>query len=717
MINHRLRKCVLAAAFAGLGAGAGGIAIADNVELGTITVKGEGMRDADRSFTVNTISQDTISGRRWENPLGIFLEAPGVEVRAIQSGSVADFITVRGMGSGGHGGDLGLSLDGVSLNEAEGHSDGYADTNVIIPLEISNFSVYKGPVSPLYGNFARAGVMAVETRKSGEYTDLHLTGGSYGTYDGQVAFGRNVDMPFGPLQLNGAIQGYESENWRDNGRFTKMNAALRGSYMLTDQTELALSLRGHGARSQGVGNITTAQFESGWDGRRAQSPWAATQFDGAEKDYSSQRIDLNHVFNDNLKLLTWYYQTKMFLVRWESNTPGPATPYLPDQPNGTTFDPVSGVPTIRTGSSQIERSHDRSVQAIGASLNGSHEIGNIPSSWVFGVEYYDEETHENQWQTYARNRAIFVERNGVGAFEQQFKTKDHDFTTTTTSVFGQIDLDINRYFRPTLGFRYDNVDQTGDERTPYNNGAGNRDYDQSYDAITPKIGVRSAVHDRWELRANYSEGFATPTIAQRQTDSLDPVKFSQIEFGINGAPTDEIYLDLVYFMLNSSDEIMEVSGSPGTFENAGETDRSGVEGEIRYFPSAIPNFELSAGFGWFDTEIKTAGSTQGNELQRIPDYVANLTASYTPPSGVGARLRYRTVGEMYLNNANTDKYSGYDIVDASIFYTIPGSTGGYTRWYFDINNAANEAYANGPSVNSWNPRPPRHVMLGMIMTM
>jgi outer membrane receptor protein involved in Fe transport len=198
----------------------------DGVNLDKITVKGEGMREADRSFTVNTISRETIGSQRWDNPLDIFEETPGVEVRSIQGGSVGDFVTIRGMTGGGHGGDLGFSLDGISLNEAEGHSDGYADTQIVIPLEIESLTVYKGPVSPLYGNFARGGVMAFQTRKGGEYTDVHLSGGSWGTYDGQLAFGSQIDAPFlGPIQLNAAVQGYESEGWRDNSRFTKMNLA------------------------------------------------------------------------------------------------------------------------------------------------------------------------------------------------------------------------------------------------------------------------------------------------------------------------------------------------------------------------------------------------------------------------------------------------------------------------------------------------------------
>lgn len=707
MINHRLRKCVIAAAFAGLGAGAGGVALADNVELGTITVKGEGMREADRSFTVNTISREDIAGRRWENPLAIFEETPGVEVRSIQGGSVGDFITIRGLTSGGHGGDLGFSLDGISLNEAEGHSDGYADTNVIIPLEIETLTVYKGPVSPLYGNFARGGVMAFQTRKGGEYTDLNLVGGSWGTYDAQAAFGRQVDMPFGPIQLNGAVQGYEHEGWRANSRFTKMNAALRGSYMITDDTEIALSVRGHGARSYVPGNITKEQFDAGWADRRQQSPVNASQNDYAEKTYNSQRIDLNHRFSDTLKLLTWAYKTSMFLERYEIDVP-------------ITLDPADCAARGNANNScQRDLSHDRDVTAVGFSLNGVNPIGGIATNWVFGAEYYDEETRELMYRTNALDRGFVM-----GLPERL--VRNADYVTQTTSVFGQMDLDVNRYFRPTLGFRYDDIDQSGvfrglDTRSPY---------DMNNSVFAPKLGVRSAITDNLELRASYAEGFAIVGINQRADVvnlGLDPIKFTQYELGISGTPTPELYFDLVYFMLNSTDEIVQNPANNNQLENAGETDRSGIEGEIRYFPSAVPNLTLSAGFGLFDSEIKANPqfpARVGNEIPRVPDHVANLTARYAPAAGFGGSLRWRTVGKMYVNNDNTGTYGGYDVVDVSVFYTVPRANGGNTRFYMDISNILDEAYADGPGgadgvtvPTSYNPRPPASVYFGVSMSM
>lgn len=711
MINHRLKKCVIAAALCGFGAG---VQAAENVDLDKITVKGEGMREADRSFTVNTVGRDQIGAQRWDNPLDIFEEVPGVEVRSIQGGSVGDFITIRGMTSGGHGGDLGFSLDGISLNEAEGHSDGYADTNIIIPLEVESLTVYKGPVSPLYGNFARGGVMAYQTRKGGEYTDVHLSGGSWGTYDGQVAFGNEVAAPLiGDIQVNGAVQGYESEGWRDNSRFTKMSFALRGSKMIGERSELALSLRGHGARSYVPGNTSREQFEAGWEERRQQSPIHQSQNDMAEKTYDSQRLDFNHSFSDNLKLLTWAYKTNMFLSRYETDV-------------AVTFDPADCATLTGTQSCQRELSHDREVTAVGFSLNGSHGIGSMDSHWVLGAEYYDEETVELMYRTNSRDRGFVAGTNPR-------LHRNRDYTTETTAVFGQMDLGVSRYFRPTLGFRYDSIDQTGRLRgTPAGTDMLDTrpNYDVSDSSFTPKLGVRSAITDNLELRASYAEGFALPSIERRSdanVDSLDPTKFTQYEFGISGTPVPSVYFDLVYFMLNSSDEIVAIEPGSTQYENLGETDRSGIEGEIRYFPSAIPDLTLGAGFGFFDSEIKNRPdntSLEGKEIPRVPDYVANLTASYAPAAGWGGTLRWRTVGEMYVSNDNVGTYDGYDVVDATVFYTVPGANGRSTRWYVEVTNIFDEVYADGPggangdpNPTTFNARPPASVYAGVMMSL
>ncbi len=679
------KKSAIAVALFGCSAG---IQAQEPAKLGEITVKGEAMKDSDRSFTVNVIEADQIKNQRWENPLAIIEEVPGVDSRPIQAGSVADPITMRGMTSGGHGGDVGFSLDGITMNEAEGHADGYADTSILIPLELQQVLIYKGPVSPLYGNFARGGVMAFNTRKGGEYADVHLASGSFDTKDTQAAFGTKVDK----LQLNGAMQGYDSEGWRDNSRFTKMNSAFRAGYQIDNKSEVALSLREHGATFEGPGNITRAQYEDKED-RHKQAAAVAANKDGGEKSYNSRRMDYNYLVNPNLKLLTFVYQTKMEFTRFESSTPTPGT--------------------------QIERTHNRDVLAYGASLNGENKLFNVNSHWVVGAEMYNEDTNELQWATTARSRDATQPTSGSRM------PRDRDFTIDTLSIYGQMDLDLHKRFRPTLGFRYDNFDGALADHVVSSNSGDLHDFDQ----ISPKLGFRSELAENWELRTSVANGFALPNGIAKYAPNLnvDKTEFWQYEIGISGAPSPQWYVDLAYFILNSKDEVQAVPSTiPTEYINAGNTERSGLEGEIRYFPAMLNNFELSAGFSFFDAVIaknRITPSLEGNVPQRVPEYMTNISAKYEPESGLGGSLRWRSIGEYYTNNDNMAKYNGYDIVNATVFYIVRGENNISARWYLDINNLTDKVYSEGVSStagqtepNSFNPRPPMNFMVGAIMS-
>ena len=49
-------------------------------------------------------------------------QVPGVELRSYGLGGVVNVITIRGFNGGAHGGDLGMVVDGIPLNEAMSHS-------------------------------------------------------------------------------------------------------------------------------------------------------------------------------------------------------------------------------------------------------------------------------------------------------------------------------------------------------------------------------------------------------------------------------------------------------------------------------------------------------------------------------------------------------------------------------------------------------------------
>ena len=70
---------------------------------------------------------------------------------------------IRGFSSD-HSSDVLLVLDGVPINlPVHGHVEGYSDWSILSPAAVSSLRVITGPASPLYGDFAMAGVVEVFT--------------------------------------------------------------------------------------------------------------------------------------------------------------------------------------------------------------------------------------------------------------------------------------------------------------------------------------------------------------------------------------------------------------------------------------------------------------------------------------------------------------------------------------------------------------------------
>ncbi len=217
-------------------------------------------------------------------------------VRDFQLGSVANSIVIRGFGNGGHGGDLGAVIDGIPLNEAMSHADGYVDLNVVIPLEIDSFTVFKGPVSALYGNYNRGGLVNIQTRKSGDYAELDVAGGSFDTIDLQGAYGSH----FGETQqLNLAAQTFRSDGFRPQSDTKRSALAGRWSGNALPELQLALSTRYLKSESDSASYLTQQQFQSN---RRGVDP--RVNGDGGDKEFLTVRGDANYEINKDLKLLT-----------------------------------------------------------------------------------------------------------------------------------------------------------------------------------------------------------------------------------------------------------------------------------------------------------------------------------------------------------------------------------------------------------------------------
>ncbi|MEM1358453.1 MAG: TonB-dependent receptor, partial [Bacteroidota bacterium] len=534
---------------------------AANIELNEIYIVGAALDPANRTITVNEIGQDEIQLLNADLPIRIIEQIPGVELSAYSQGGVADQFSIRGFGGAGHEGQAGVQIDGVSLNEAEGHSDGYADLNVLIPLNLESVKVYKGPSSALYGRFAEGGTLALETRKGGNYQDVSLSVGAFNTLNAQFALGKETLLKKSGRQLytNLALQLFQSDGYAENSHQLRGNVTGRVGYEISDKTDIALSLRGHSSEWDAAGYISRDQVEDR-DRRRLQD--ANAEDDGGAKEFYSQRLDINHNFSDNLRMLVFGYAVQQDFTRFAK---------FGFSPGG-----------------QTERFNTRDVYAFGANLNGRSLLGSIDVNWIAGTEYYSESTDRMRWNSSNRVRGdLFLDRQ---------------FDVQTASVFGQAELDISQYLRLSLGLRYDqyfgSFTNSDPDINPFN-------LDMStLSNLSPKIGVRSTIAEGLDLRASLSQGFTLPnsTLKYEPDSDLAPSVLWQYELGASYTATSWLSLDVVGWLLNTSNEIFENPPGSGDFVNIGETSRRGIESEVVITP--VEGLRIRGTYAFTDTEIQ-----------------------------------------------------------------------------------------------------------------
>ena len=647
------------------------------LELRGVVIKGGGLNTRNRTETVSTINLSTIKELHLTSPLDVLNQVPGVEIGAYNQGGVADAFMLRGFSGGGHEGQAAIEVDGVSLNEGEGNHDGYADMNLIIPLNISKVDVYKGPSSALFGRFGMAGTLAFETRKGGEYQDLSLKAGSFETVDAQIALGKPFEIGEKILKTNFAAQVYRTAGYKENSQFLKGNLNGRVAYDLTENTDISLNLKAYSGQWDATGYIPSEQF---YDKDRRNKQALNAENDGGSKNFASERIDVNHTFNDNLRLLVFGYAVQQNYQRYMKfgYTPG----------------------------GQSENYVSRNLYGTGANLNGQNTIGSVGVNWIGGVEYFNELTDAEKWGT--ANRV----RNN--------QREDRSYKLQSFSAFGQAEFDISPYFRPSIGLRYDVYDgslELRDPNTVYENKSLN-----NLSHVSPKLGFRSTLFEGFDFKTNISNGFALPEGAiryDRNTD-VDPSEIWQYEAGIEYAYNPFLSVNLTGFILNTTKEINETAPGSGEFINAGKTQRNGLELGVNAQP--VKRLNIHGSFAYIKTEIKTNEDKAlvGKELNSVPRTVTNISVDYTLNSGFGARVNVRDVGKYATGLENFFYYGGYTRADAMFFYNFAKTSTHKGQIFVEVNNIFDENYATyvfdngGPADGqSYSASPLRNFSIGV----
>lgn len=636
-----------------------------------IEIKGQGLRDAAQAYSSSTLDAQQIRDAAVNQPEALFSQVPGVELRAYGLGGVVNVITVRGFSGGAHGGDLGMVIDGIPLNEAMSHSDGYADLNVIVPLEIERFQVFRGPVSALYGNFNRGGLVAIESRRGGRYLETDGTLGSFETADLQAAVGTRL----GGGQFNGAAQLYRTGDFRPDSKYTRGTASARWTLDGVGGGSLSLSARAHQGDWNSAGYLLRSQFEGG-------DPYGKdprVRNDGGSKHFATGRADYNLDLSAQLRLLSFAYATRQDYTRYFTRPVGADT------------------------WSQREEDYERGVVGAGASLNGRHALGGAAVTWVAGAEVYRESTDYRFFEG-TRNRVRFA----PAVYDRQY-----DFNSV--SAFTELALELTPWLRPTLGLRHDR----------YTGGCKLRGAETGGDACsqlndlnrtTPKLGVVFTAGQGLDVRASLAEGFALPPGVAKYAPGgagLQPTVFRQAELGAS-FKTRVLRADIATYRISSSNEVRTVS--PGVYENFGRTLRRGTEASLTLTP--MDAFEIGLQFNRMNARIDANANPAlvGLQVTGVPSDSSVASLAWRPAEGLGFSAEWRRASDSAVNALNTVFDGGYSTLDLGLQFV--GRRGGSAyRLHARLLNASDSVYVSNAFViggaELMAPAPPRALQVGL----
>lgn len=624
---------------------------------------------------------------------------PGTVVQNRETYSQEQSLIIRGFGARSQFGVRGIKLiaDGIPASTPDGQGGtGLFDLNTAKRIE-----VMRGAFSALYGNHS-GGVVQVFTEDgpARPTLGLSLSAGSYDTWRAALKFGGTA----GAVNYIGSISRLETDGYRDWSEAQKDQGNAKLRIQMGEKSTLTL-----------VGNyldqkdnldplgLTVAQVRAD---RRQANP-AALNF---KTRRNLDNMQVGAVFDTEL--------TDADSLR--------AIVYGGKRSNEQFLALAAG------GISAF----DRDFQGVG--VRWTHRFGKS----VTLTAGADHERAEDDRTGHANNGGV------KGAL-----SRDENNVVRQSGAYAQAQWDVTQALSLSGGLRYTRVYFDSDDKfiTATNpDDSGN----VRHSAWTPTVGAVYKLTPTVNLYANAGRSFETPTFIELAYQvapatglnfALEPSKSNQYEVGVKAYVADDIRVNLALFQIDTRDEIVVNTNGGGraTYQNAGDTERRGVELAI--------DGPLGGGFTgtlsatWIEAEFKDAFLTcggvslaggpctaarqvqvdSGNKIPGIPRYsvYGELAWAYAP-LGFTTAFEGRWNGKAEVNDAN--RTIGNNIADPVSGYFVASLRAGFEQKLGDwkltefarVDNLFDKEYIGAIYVNDQNgryyaPAPERNYLVGM----
>ena len=644
----------------------------------TVTGTREETRQAETAETVGVVTQKTIEETRPAHPSEIMERVPGVHVNV--TNGEGHMMAIRQP----------ITTKAVYLFLEDGiptRSTGFFNHNALYEVNIpqaSGIEITKGPGTALYGSDAIGGVVNVLTRPAPleAEADVSLEAGEYGWRRALLSGGNT----WGDDGVRADLNLTHTDGWRDGTEYDRQSGTLRWDHFTDDGDSVKTILSGSNIEQQTAGtsrlseadyndNPTTNYYPISYRDVKAVRLSSAYENETATTLLSLTPY-LRHNFMDYMP--NWSFGYDPSVKETESNSFGLLAKYRMDfSPKQTRL--IIGADIDHTPGNRLEHSIDAT------------RTGSIYDSFTVTDVIYD-----------------------------------YDVTYTGISPYMHVETTPAEKWRITAGLRYDHFeyDYTNNmadgllQLTPSSMSGRTANYNhpsdtrENFSHLSPKLGAAYEFSDTLNAFVSYRHAFRAPSEGNlfrpggnAESLDLDAVKADSYEAGLRGqAGTKTSYEVSVYTMIVKDDLVTfedPVSGDRTTV-NAGETSHTGIE--LGMGSQLLDTLRLDVSYSYakhkYEDWVQSGTDFSGNEISSAPRTIGNARLAYRPGLLNGGRIELELVhlGSYWMDQSNTEKYGGHELVNLRINHQLNSQLNLFAR----VMNVADKKYATAASLSRGN---------------
>jgi iron complex outermembrane receptor protein len=578
--------------------------------------------------------------------------------------------------------------DGIPIR-----TTGVYNHNALLEMNLPaarQIEIIKGPASSLYGAEAIGGAINIITQAppavmTGQISaQINNTG--YKRTDVQVG------QTFGKLGL--LISGYYAN--RNNGPvehsdFHKTGITLRADYAISEKTKWVNNITYVNYYSDMLGSLDSAHFA----GKDYSTPQTFTYRKVPAMRYKSQ---LFHQWNNNSSTQV------SFVYRDNSVQQNPS--YRVKNSASDASRAFGEINESAFNTYMLVAQHQQSLNFLNSKLIAGVSVDNSPSKYSSYFINIDRD-----------DRGYYVSYATTDSVLSKYKTRINNLAS-----YLHYEAELLKGLKLTAALRYDLYHYDFDNALPPSAYTGAPSTKNNFKRFSPKVGA-TYNYKGAGIYANYSEGFVPPQISELYTGVkvpyLGPQTFYNYEVGgWFSLLKNKLYADWSWYLLNGANEIISVKNADGSTENqnAGKTKHTGIEYGITYRPVNALSVRFSAANSkhTFVDYVEKGVAYNANELAGGPRFIANAEVTYKPVFVKGLRVgaEWQHIGSYFMDNANTKKYGGYDLLNLRAGYAFRQ----FEIWVNALNatNTYYSTYASkSGSMLSYNLGDPREFNVGI----